>query len=130
MSPCAKAAKMRQSRCALASASVLRETGPAKPQVIQALGERAEGRFDIAETLAVRELGEDQHEELIPVAEAPRRAAGVIARHALLKRAVRGKLQQLREDRAPTMHPSLRSGSAHDAESCRRIQIVSPTQRP
>ena len=59
---------MRQSRTALALASVLRETA-ANPQVIELGLLRAQARFDVAQALAISQLREGHAEKLVEARE-------------------------------------------------------------
>ena len=60
---------MRQSRTALALASVLRATVDANPKVIELGVLRAQTGFDVAQALAIGQLREGHAQELIQAGE-------------------------------------------------------------
>jgi hypothetical protein len=68
---------------------------------------RAETRFDVAQALAVRELGKRETEELIETREAPDLVIALVARHAGAELGQREQVHHLREDRATGMHGAL-----------------------
>jgi len=96
---------MRQSRCSFASASVLRATRAPDAHVVQLGLHRAETGLDVAQTLAVRELGEGQTQELVEAREAVDLILAVVAGHAAAELGQRQEeVHQLREDGASGMN--------------------------
>ncbi len=98
---------MRQSRDSLASASVERATLPRKPMWYSLPPTARRQVFDVAQTLAIGELGEGHRQILIPAGEVLRVAVSTIAGHAFLKLLVGKMLDQLGKHGAARVHPAL-----------------------
>jgi hypothetical protein len=75
--------------------------------VVQLAADGSTTRFDVAQALAVGQLGEAHRQILVPTGEAPVASIAAIALHASLKFLVRKMLHPLREDRAPSVHQAL-----------------------
>jgi len=75
--------------------------------VIELSADRPKARFDVAETLAVRQQCERHREILIPTGQILQIATTAVAGYALLKLLVGKELDQLREYGAPRIHPAL-----------------------
>jgi cobyrinic acid a,c-diamide synthase len=58
---------------------------------------RREAHFDVAQALALGELGESHGEKLIPTRERPHTLVAAIARHAAIEFVVRKKADELRK---------------------------------
>ena len=85
----------------------------AAPQarVVKLRLKRPQARLDAAQTLAVRQLGERETEELIVAGERVHPMRPTVARDALLERASGDQVEELREDRATDGHgPVLSAG--------------------
>jgi hypothetical protein len=99
--------------------------------VIESVRHRRETDFDIAQALAVRELREDEHQKLIPVAEGASPLGTFVPVDAPLKRRMGSVGNELREYRRTLIHwcaPGKRSQeprSVHD-----RAQVVLWTIAP
>src|SRR5271154_268531 len=72
--------------------------------MIELGGYRAQAELDVAQAFAMRQLGEGHAEPLIPAGETPQLLICSIARHTLLKFAMRKKLHQLRKHRSAKIH--------------------------
>ena len=66
-----------------------------------------EAGLDVAQALAVRQLGESQAEELIETREAPDLVVALVARDASAERRQREEVHHLRKDRPTGMHGPL-----------------------
>jgi hypothetical protein len=75
--------------------------------VVELAADRTKACFDVAETLAVRQLRERHREILIPTGQIFQIVTTAIAGYALLKFLVGKELDQLREYGAPCVHPAL-----------------------
>ena len=73
-------------------------------RVVELRLQRPQARLDVAETLAVRQLGEGQAEELVVAGERPQAALAGVARDAPLERAARDQVHELRKHRASDRH--------------------------
>jgi len=89
-----------------------RQSGKVCVPAASCLGSRsgadgAQARFDVAQALAVGQLGECHGEVLIPAGQILQVAITAIAGDALLELLVRKELNQLGKDCAPGVHPAL-----------------------
>src|SRR5207253_5915493 len=75
--------------------------------VVELAADRTKARFDVAETLAVRQLCERHREILIPAGQILQIATTAVAGYALLKLLLGKELDQLRKYGAPRIHPAL-----------------------
>src|SRR6266487_5952554 len=75
--------------------------------VVKFAAHRSQARFDVAETLAVRELSESHRQILIPAGQTSVVLIAVIARHTLLELDVGEMSDQLRENGSAGIHPPL-----------------------
>ena len=78
-----------------------------KTHVIELAAHGTQACFDIAEALAVSELGEAHRQILIPARQASAMTVAAIAKHASLELHVGKVRDQLRENRAAIVHPPL-----------------------
>src|SRR6266496_405011 len=76
-------------------------------QVVQLALQRTQTGFDVAQTLAIGQLGEGHRQILIPTGEAAQPQVALITLDAATKLAVGEKADQLREDGAPLIHEPL-----------------------
>ncbi len=79
----------------------------AESHVVELSAERTQARLDIAEALAVRQLGERHAQKLIPTGEATRAPVAVVAAYAAPELAIRKEADQLGEDGAAQIHEPL-----------------------
>ena len=79
----------------------------AEAHVIELGADRAQARFDVAQALAVGQLGERHGEVLIPAGQILQVAITRIAGDTLLELLVREELDQLRKDCTPGVHQAL-----------------------
>src|SRR5260370_19236010 len=75
--------------------------------VVKLAADRPKTRFDVAETLAVRQLRERHRQILIPTGQIFQIATTAVAGYALLKLLMGKEFDQLREYGAPRIHPAL-----------------------
>src|SRR2546426_8952619 len=86
---------------------VARDAAP-KAHVVKLALMRAQAGFDVAQTLAICELGKSQTQELIEAGETLHLVVAVVAVHATAKLGERKQVHQLSKNRAATVHaPSL-----------------------
>src|SRR5450759_5584318 len=69
-----------------------------------------QARFDVAQTLAVSQLGEGKSKELIPARKSAEFIIAVITSHAFLELVCRNVIHQLREYRSTGIHAPLSGG--------------------
>src|ERR1022692_2828361 len=105
----AKSAKMRQSRLSLASASV----------------ERAPAGFDVAQALAISQLGKSHGEKLLPAGKLLGVAVAAITGHRAAEIAVGEKADELREDALAVVHPSM----LRDRKRRRRVFQIAASKK-
>jgi hypothetical protein len=79
----------------------------AESHVIELAADGAQARFDVAQALAVGQLGERHGEILIPAGQILQVAITRIAGDALLELLVREELDQLGKNCVPGVHPAL-----------------------
>jgi len=75
--------------------------------VIELAAHCTQTRFDVAQTLAVRQLGEGESKKLIPARKSAEFMIAVITIHAFLKLVGRKVIHQLREYRSAGIHTPL-----------------------
>ena len=71
----------------------------ANPRMIKSRPQGAQAGFDIAQTLAIGELGKGQAEKLVPAGKAADFVVAAITIHATAKLVCRNEIHQLREHR-------------------------------
>ena len=76
----------------------------AEPDVVQLRLEGAQARLDVAQALAVRQLGEDQTEQVVVAGERPEPARARVPRHAALEGAPGDDVHHLGEHGAARIH--------------------------
>src|ERR1019366_2324111 len=104
----------------------------AEAHVIEFGADGAQACFDVAQALAVGQLGERHGEVLIPAGQIFQVAITRIAGDALLELLVRKELDQLGKDCTPGVHPALslrRQGLAKNAFGAFLFQIVLAPKR-
>ena len=87
--------------------------------MIKLAAHRPQTCFDIAEALAISELGETHCQKLIPTRETLLLVVAAITRYTLLELVSRKMLHELRKNRLADIHPSL---SAIDAAQPGRLR--------
>jgi len=105
----------------------------AKAHVIELALHRAQTGFDVAETLAERQLGKGQTKELIEAGKSAHFVIAAVPRHALMELVRRDVIHQLRENGAAGKHAPLsehrptryETGTKPSAEICIRFAPVS-----
>src|SRR5215216_6348462 len=75
------------------------------PHVVEPVGHGAQTGFDVAQALAVGELGEDHAQELVPARKTSKTTRARVSTHATLERLVRSMPNHLREDGTSLIHP-------------------------
>jgi hypothetical protein len=95
--------------------------------VVEPVGHGAQTGFEVAQALAVGELGEDHAQELIPAAKPTDAEVAAVTFDASTEVVVWGVLQQLREDRASLVHRALlgrgsATGSVQRESSSNRVR--------
>src|SRR5271167_549371 len=95
---------MRQSRDSLASASVERRIGSRRPMSVEFGRLGGQAGLDVAQTLAVRQLGERHDLILSGAGQLSHRVVAVVARNNAIECAPRQKIHKLREQRLPGVH--------------------------
>ena len=75
--------------------------------MIELAGHGTEACFDVAQTLAIRQLGEGESKELIPARKSAEFVIAVITSHAFLELVCRKVIHQLREYRSASIHTPL-----------------------
>src|SRR5208337_3558175 len=78
--------------------------GAAKAHVIKLRLVRAQAGFDVAQTLAISELGKSQREELIEAGETLYLVVAMVTIHATAKLGERKQVHQLSKNRSATVH--------------------------
>ena len=77
---------------------------------------RTKARFDVAETLAVRQLRESHREILIPTGQIFQIATTTVAGYAFLKFLMGKELNQLGENGTSSIHPALSTTTGKPAK--------------
>jgi hypothetical protein len=98
---------MRQSRVALAFASVLQRDRAPDPQMIELGGLRSQARLNIAQALAVRQLRKGHAQVLIQTRGALDLVLAGVVRHTATKSAERKMAHQLRKHELALMHGAI-----------------------
>ncbi len=106
----------------------------AKAHVIELAFHRAQAGFDIAETLAERQLGKRQTKELIEAGKSAQFIIAAIASHALVELVRRDMIHQLGEDGAAGEHAPLSEGNPRlgerDPQPSAEAHIEKPKNAP
>jgi len=107
---------------------------PTKAHVVQFAPDRSQARFDVAQALAVGQLGERHRKILVPAGEAAMVRVAPITCNALLKLIPGQVIHDLRENGLSCIHPRLSKadhGSPTDRQgSPQPIQIEKSKVRP
>ena len=82
----------------------------AKAHVVELAAKGSQTGLNVAETVAVRQLGEGHRQILIPAGETARSLLAAVASHAPAKLTIRQKAQQLREDCSALVHSAIVAG--------------------
>ena len=90
---------------------IVARDGAPKAHVIKLARMGAQAGFDVAQTLAISELGKSQRQELIQAGETLHLVVAVVAIHATAKFGERKQVHQLSKNRSATVHAPLLDSS-------------------
>lgn len=93
--------------------------------MVEAVGSGVQARLDVAQALAIGELGEGHAEELVPAGEAAHAVITAVVVYTALEGPVRSILHQLGEEGATLVHRCLLWEGPQDGDERALVQIVS-----
>ena len=104
--------------------------GAAEAEMVALWPQRAETRFDVAQALAVGQLGERHGKKLLPAGQATQSGVAAIPLDAAAKLTVGQKGDQLRKNGAPLVHAPSSTHTSRTPKPTHAVQIAAKENAP